>query len=64
MFGSNLHSKHSLLNCATLVAGGNAGLVLPKNTPLCHVWLTMLHGRGVTVDRFGDSTGVIEELVT
>jgi hypothetical protein len=70
VFGSNLHSKHSLLNCPTLIAGGGAGLklghhlVLPKNTPLCNVWLTMLRGLGVTVDRFGDSTGMVEELST
>jgi hypothetical protein len=37
-------------------------LVLPKDTPLCNVWLTMLHGIGTNAKRHGDSTGVVKEL--
>jgi hypothetical protein len=37
--------------------------VLPKNAPLSYVWLTMLRGLGVEIDRFGDSTGVADQLV-
>ena len=46
------------------VAGIRLGthLVQPKDTPLSNVWMTLLKGSGVDVDRFGDSTGVVAEL--
>ena len=67
-FGSNISSIHYLDNCPTILAGGGANLklgqhmVLPKDTPLCNVWLTMLNGMGIDVERHGDSTGVVKEL--
>jgi len=69
-YGSNLSTVHNLENCPTLVAGGGAGvklghhMVLPKNTPLCNLWLTLLRGVGVEAERHGDSSGVIRELVS
>ena len=32
-------------------------LVLPEDTPLCNVWLTLLQGMGIDVERHGDSSG-------
>jgi hypothetical protein len=67
-YGSNISSIHYLDNCPTVLAGRGAKLklgqhlVLPKDTPLCNVWLTMLHGTGVKVQRHGDSTGIVKEL--
>lgn len=67
-FGSNISSIHYLDNCPTLLAGGGANLklgehlVLPKDTPLCNVWLTMLRGMGIDAERHGDSSGVVKEL--
>lgn len=67
-FGSNIRSIHYLDNCPTVLTGGGANLklgqhlVLPKDTPLCNVWLTMLQGIGIDTDRHGDSTGVVKEL--
>jgi hypothetical protein len=67
-FGSNISSIHYLDNCPTILAGGGANLklgqhvVLPKDTPLCNVWLTMLNGMGIDVERHGDSTGLVKEL--
>lgn len=67
-YGSNIRSIHYLDNCPTIVTGGGANLklgqhmALPKDTPLCNVWLTMLHGLGVEAQRHGDSTGVVKEL--
>lgn len=67
-FGSNISSIHYLTNCPTVLTGGGANLklgqhlVLPKDTPLCNVWLTMLNGMGIHVERHGDSTGVVKEL--
>ena len=68
-YGSNLRTGHNLDNCPTLLAGRGAGirlgqhLVLPKGTPLCNVWLTLLQGSGVQVERHGDSTDVVRELM-
>ena len=67
-FGSNISSIHYLTNCPTVLTGGGANLklgqhlVLPKDTPLCNVWLTMLQGLGINAERHGDSTGVVNEL--
>ena len=67
-FGSNISSIHYLTNCPTVLTGGGANLklgqhlVLPKDTPLCNVWLTMLQGLGINTERHGDSTGVVREL--
>lgn len=68
--GSNLSSVHTLKNCPTLITGGGSGfkqgqhIVMddPK-TPLCNLWLSMLRGSGIPTNSFGDSTGVIEQLV-
>lgn len=67
-YGSNISSIHYLDNCPTVLAGRGANLklgqhlVLPKDTPLCNVWLTMLRGSGIKAERHGDSTGVVKEL--
>ncbi|MEI6713266.1 MAG: DUF1552 domain-containing protein [Verrucomicrobiota bacterium] len=68
-YGSNIRTEHNLDNCPTLLSGGGAGLklghniVTPKDTPLCNVWLTMLKRTGVDVERHGDSTGILSEIV-
>ena len=71
-YGSNIRTIHYLDNCPTLLTGGGANLplgqhlVLPKDTPLCNVWLSLLHGIGLDPkkhERHGDSTGVIKGLV-
>jgi hypothetical protein len=68
-FGTNTRTEHNGDNCPTLLAGRGAGLkmghnlVLPKDTPLCNAWLTLLQGSGVPVERHGDSTGPLKELL-
>ena len=68
VFGSNIRTGHYLDNCPTLIAGGGSGirlgqnLVLPKDTPLCNVWLTLLRGSGIELERLGDSTGILPAL--
>lgn len=69
-FGSNISFNHNLDNCPSLIAGGGANFKQGQNvvaryedTPLCNLWLTMLKGSGIEVDQFGDSTGVIKELL-
>ncbi|MDZ4401728.1 DUF1552 domain-containing protein [Prosthecobacter sp.] len=68
-YGSNIRTSHYLDNCPTILAGGGARLklgqhlVLPRNTPLCNAWLTMLHGLGIEAERHGDSSGVVKALM-
>ena len=68
VFGSNLRNVHTLENCPSLVAGKGAGIklgenfALSKNTPLCNLWLTLLKGLGVELERHGDSSGIISKL--
>ncbi|MEK0447539.1 MAG: hypothetical protein RLZZ399_2860, partial [Verrucomicrobiota bacterium] len=68
-YGSNISHVHFLDNCPTILAGGGAGiklgqhLVLPKDTPLCNVWLTLLRGVGVKAERHGDSTDIVKALL-
>jgi hypothetical protein len=68
-YGSNIRHVHFLDNCPTLLAGRGANLqlgqhlVLPKDTPLCNVWLTLLQRIGVKTERHGDSTGAVSQLI-
>ncbi len=69
VFGSNLRTVHQTENCPTILSGRGAGvtlghnLVMPKDTPLCNAWLTLLNGAGVQVQRHGDSTGPLKEII-
>lgn len=69
-WGSNIRTGHELTNCPTLLTGGGAGIkpgeniVVPEDTPLCNAWLTLLQGVGVKVDRHGDSTGILPEILS
>lgn len=70
-FGSNISSMHTLTNCPTLLAGGGAGFVQGQHLvmddsqlPLCNLWLSLLRGIGLETDSFGDSTGIIDDLLS
>ena len=69
VYGSNISSVHFLNNCPTVIAGGGSGfkrghhVALPKDTPLCNVWLTLLRGNGIDVVRHGDSSGTVSQLL-
>ena len=68
-YGSNIRTSHSLDNCPTLLAGRGAGIrlgqniVTRKDTPLCNAWLALMQGSGVALERHGDSTGALNELL-
>jgi hypothetical protein len=62
----NLHLEHDL---PIAIAGGGKGtlkpgrrLRFPKDTPLCNLYLSMLHRLGIEEKSFGDSTGVLPGL--
>jgi hypothetical protein len=68
VYGSNLRTGHSLDNCPTIVAGRGTNIKLGRNlmvakgTPLCNLWLGLLHGMGIAAERHGDSTGPLTEV--
>src|SRR5262249_55588132 len=66
MSNSNVHD-HSPL--PVLVAGGAAGrmkggrhIVMPPETSMSNLLLSIMHKAGIELDHVGDSTGPIEEL--
>jgi len=72
MYGSNMSNsdRHDNYPEPNIVVGGGNGkmrlggqhLVLPERTPIANLHLTLLQKVGVERDRFGDSTGTIEDL--
>jgi hypothetical protein len=72
LFGSGLSNsdRHTHGPLPTVVVGGGAGtikggrhLVYPEGTPLSNLHVTLLDKVGVPVDKLGDSTGKISELL-
>jgi hypothetical protein len=66
MSNSNEHNHNPL---PLLLAGGASGAVkggrhirLPKDTTHSNLLLTILHKAGVRAEKFGDSTGIVEQL--
>jgi Protein of unknown function (DUF1552) len=71
LYGGGIsHSdRHTHGPLPTLVVGGGAGtikggrhLVYPEHTPLTNLQLTLLGNLGVPAEKFGDSTGQLQEL--
>jgi hypothetical protein len=71
LFGGGISDgdAHSHSNLPVLLAGRGGGAIKPgrylragRDTPMCNVFVSMLGHMGVTVDRFGDSTGPLPGL--
>lgn len=71
LYGASLRDSNTHLydNLELLLAGGAAGqirggrhIVFPKGTPLTNLHVTLLDKVDVPIDRFGDSTGKLQEL--
>jgi len=71
LFGSALRdgNSHNPHNLPILLAGRAHGTLAPgrhvtygKDTPLCNLYLSMLHRAGVDVERFADSAGPLAGL--
>lgn len=72
LFGSSISdgNRHDPNNLPIIVAGKAGGtfktgqhIASEKNTPLCNLYQTMLGGMGVEVDSFGDSNGVMKDVL-
>ena len=62
-------NRHNHDNLPIILAGGGGGAFAgqghvdyPAGTPLCNLYLTMLEQTGLSLDRFGDSTGTLSGL--
>jgi hypothetical protein len=73
MCGSSLSDgdKHDPNNLPILLGGRGGGriqtgrhIASPKNTPLCNLYVSMLDCIGVPVQRFGDSTEPLRNLLS
>lgn len=69
LFGCSMSdgNDHLLQNLPIMLAGGGSGrlkggrhLRYPKGTPISNLYLTLLDTVGVSLDRFGDSTGRLD----
>lgn len=72
MFGCGIKcgNRHLEENLPIALAGGGKGTLRPgrrvraaEKTPLCNLYLAMLHRMGIMEKSFGDSTGPLEGLV-
>jgi len=59
-------NEHDNMNLPAIVAGGglpgNRHIVVPKHTPMCNLMVSMMQHLGLSVDKFGDSTGALSEI--
>ena len=68
-YGSNISNIHQLRNCPIILAGNKKFLklgehrIMPEGTPLNNLWLTLLNANGLKQKSFGDSTGMIEDIL-
>ncbi len=72
VYGSSLSdgNKHTHVHLPTLLAGGGGGslqgnrhLVYPAETPMTNLLVTLLAKAGVPIEKLGDSTGRLPELL-
>ena len=70
-WGTNIRTSHMTKYVPVIITGGGAKnikhgrhIILDnEDTPLGNLWLTLLQEAGVPVDKFGNSTGIIPELL-
>ena len=70
-YGTNIRSGHGIKGFPVLLSGGgiknlNLGesIMLPMDTPLQNVWLTLLQQTGIPIDKFSSSTGTVSQILS
>jgi len=69
-YGTNIRSSHGIKGFPLFLSGGGIknlrlgeSIMLPKDTPLANVWLTLLQQAGIKIDSFSHSTGGLNEIL-
>ena len=69
-YGTNIRSSHGIKGFPVFLSGGGIenlrlgqSIILPEDTPLANVWLTLLQQVGVPLEQFSHSTGTLGEIV-
>lgn len=69
-YGTNIRSSHGLKGFPLFLSGGGIenlrlgeSIMLPPETPLANVWLTLLQQAGVPIEQFSHSTGTASEIL-
>ncbi len=72
LFGSSLRDgdRHAASNLPIIIAGQGSGklrtgqnLTFAKDTPLANLYLTLLQSIGIKTQQFGDSTGILPDIL-
>jgi len=71
-WGTNIRTSHMIKDVPLIISGGGAKnikhgrhIVLEKeDTPLGNLWLTLLREVGVPAESFGNSSGILPELIS
>ena len=71
-YGTNIRAGHKIVNPPLILSGGGIknlrlgeSLILSKEkTPLANIWLTLMQGAGIPIEKFSHSTGIEKEILT
>ena len=70
-YGTNIRSGHGIEGLPLILSGGGIknlrlgeNIMLPKDTPLQNVWLTLLQETGVPIEKFSSSTRPLSQLLS
>lgn len=70
-YGTNIRSGHELKNVPAILSGGGGKklrrgehvILSQQDTPLGNLWLTLMQQAGIPVESFGNSDGVLSEVL-
>ena len=68
--GTYIRSSHGIKGFPVFLSGGGIknlrlgeSIMLPKDTPLANVWLTLLQQTGVPVEKFSHSSSTVPQIL-
>ena len=70
-YGTNIRSGHGIEGLPIILSGGGIknlrlgeSIMLPTDTALQNLWLTLLQEVGVSIDKFSTSTGSVSQILS